>query len=118
MVTLVRQPSAHHVRRLLRRSLNHVMRNVASNGNCVFLNDCDTASSREMTFIAHALVVLLRLDDVAAEHLWVFNFNLRIVENIIIVVYVLYYFNWLVLLLLRFRRTTSTGGVMTVDLTT
>ena len=117
MMTLVRQPSTHHVRGWLRRSLNHVMRNIASNGNCVFLNDCDTAGSREMTFIAHALVVLLGLDDVAPEHLWVFNFNLRIVENIIIVVYVLYYFNWLVLLFLRFGRATSTGCVMAVDLT-
>ena len=34
------------------------------------------------------------------EHLRVFDLDLRIVENIIIVVDVLYYFNWLVPLLL------------------
>jgi hypothetical protein len=51
--------------------------------------------------LTHALVVvLLRLNDVASKHLRILNLYLRIVENIIIVVYVLNYFNWLVSLLL------------------
>lgn len=70
----------------------------------IFFNDCDPTSAGEVAFIAHTLtvMVLLGLDDMTTEHLWVFNFDLWIVENIIIVVYVLYYFNWLVLLFLRF----------------
>ena len=54
-----------------------------------------------MTLLSHALtVVLLRLNDMSTEHLRIFYFDLRIVENIIIVVDVLYYFNWLVSLFL------------------
>ena len=38
-------------------------------------------------------MVLLRLDDVASQHLWVLDLNLRIVEDVIVIVDVLYYFD-------------------------
>ena len=49
-----------------------------------------------MRRLTHALVILLGLNNMATEHLWILDLNLRIVENIIIVVDVLYYFNRLV----------------------
>jgi hypothetical protein len=44
-------------------------------------------------------MVLLGLHDVASEHLGIFNFNLRVVEDIIVVIYVLYDFDRLLLAL-------------------
>ncbi len=53
-------------------------------------------------------VVVLSLDEVAAEHLWVLDFDLRIVEDVVVVVDIFDYLNWLLLvLLLRLRRPTS-----------
>jgi len=56
--------------------------------------------------ILHLLRVamkLLSLGDVSTDHLWVLYFDLRIIEDIIIVVDVLDNFNWLLLILfLRF----------------
>ena len=49
-----------------------------------------------MRLFTHALVILLRLNNVTAKHLGILDLNLRIVENIIIVVDVLYNFNRLV----------------------
>ena len=37
-------------------------------------------------------MVLLRLYDVASQHLWVLDLDLRVVEDVIVVVDVLYYF--------------------------
>ena len=76
--------------------------------NIVLLDYSDATLSFESTFSHSLSVILLGLDDVATEHLWIFYFDLRIVENIIIVVDVLYYFNWLVsLLFLRLRGPTA-----------
>ena len=86
----------------MRGSLDHVVLIVATYLHHIVLNDCDTTRSRKVPSFAHTLVVLLGLDDVSPEHLGIFDFDLRIVENIIIVVYVLNYFNWLVLLFLGF----------------
>ena len=55
-------------------------------------------------------MVLLRLDDVATEHLWVLDLDLRIVEDVVIVVDVLYDFDRLLVvltLLLRLRGAAS-----------
>ena len=47
--------------------------------------------------LVHLLtMILLRLNDVAAKHLRILDFNLRIVENIIIVIDILYNLNRLV----------------------
>ena len=45
-------------------------------------------------------MVLLSLHDVASEHLWILYFYLRVVEDIIVVIYVLYDFDRLLLALL------------------
>ena len=45
-------------------------------------------------------MVLLRLDDVASQHLWVLDLDLRVVEDVIVVVDVLYYFYWASVLVL------------------
>ncbi len=45
-------------------------------------------------------MVLLSLNDVSPKHLRVFNFDAGVVENVVIVVYVLYYFDRLLLGLL------------------
>lgn len=106
---LVSETPSHHVRRLVMRSLrHHMMRHIISNGNIVLLDYSNATLSLESAFTHGLPVILLGLDDVATEHLWVFYFDLRIVENIIIVVDVLYYFNWLVsLLFLRFGAATA-----------
>ena len=71
---------------------------IASNCDVIFLDDCDSALASKS--LAHRpLVVLLCLNDVATEHLRILYLNLWIVENIIIVVDVLYNLNWLVPLL-------------------
>ena len=55
------------------------------------------------------VVVLLCLNNMPTKHLWILNLNLWIVENIIIVVDVLYNLNRLIpILLFRLRRATST----------
>ena len=45
-------------------------------------------------------VVLLALHDVSTEHLGVLNFNLGIIEDIVIIVDVLYYLYWLLVILI------------------
>ena len=54
-------------------------------------------------------MILLCLDDMATMHLRVFDFNLRIVEDVIVVVYVFDYLDWLLVLtlLLRFGGSSS-----------
>ena len=56
-----------------------------------------------------ACMILLCLDDMATMHLRVFDFNLRIVENVIVVVNVFDYLDWLLVLtlLLRFGGSSS-----------
>ena len=46
-----------------------------------------------------ALILLLTLGDVPTEHLRILYFNLRVIENIIVVVYVFDDFYWLLLIL-------------------
>ena len=49
-------------------------------------------------------MVLLALHDVATEHLWVLNFNLGIIEDIIIIIDVLYYLYGLLMVLTLLLR--------------
>ena len=81
-----------------------MVRHIVSNRYVVFFYHCDASLSTKMLFTHYLTVILLRLNDVTSKHLWVFDLNLRIIENIIIVVYVLYYFNWLVSFLLLWLR--------------
>ena len=45
-------------------------------------------------------VVLLCLDHMSSEHLWILNFYLRVVEDVVVVVDILDYLYWLLLCLL------------------
>ena len=47
-------------------------------------------------------MILLSLYKLASVHLWILNFNLRVVEDVVIVVNVFDYFNWLLVLALLF----------------
>ena len=44
--------------------------------------------------LLRACMVLLSLDNVAAEHLRILNLNLRIIKNIVVIVDVFDNFNW------------------------
>lgn len=108
LMTLISKSTAHH--RLLGWSLsNHMMTHVTANCHTIIFNNCNTTWSRKMRRLTHALVILLGLNNMATEHLWILDLNLRIVENIIIVVDVLYYFNRLIpfLFLWLWRATSS-----------
>ena len=55
-------------------------------------------------------MVLLRLDHVTSQHLRILYLDLGIIENVVVIVDVLYYLDWaavLAILLLRFRRALS-----------
>jgi hypothetical protein len=47
-----------------------------------------------------SIMILLSLYYVATQHLWVFNFDLRIVEDVVVVVNVFDDLDWLLLILL------------------
>ena len=104
VMILICESSSHHVSWLVLALTHHMMGHVVSNSDVVLFDHCDSSLSTEM-LLAHRLsMVLLRLNDVTSQHLRILDLNLRIIENIIIVVYVLYNFNWLIsFLLFRFR---------------
>jgi len=108
LMTLICKTPSHHVCWLVWWSLtHHMMLHIASNRNIVFFNNCDTTWSNKL-LLSHTMI-LLSLNDVTTKHLGILYFYLWIVENIIIVIDVLYYLNWLVsFFLLWFRWTTST----------
>lgn len=94
LMTLVCEAATHHG--LLRWTLaNHMMAHMSTHS--IVFNDCDATRALKMWWLTNALVViLLSLNNVATKHLGILYLNLRIVENIIIVVDVLYNFNRLV----------------------
>ena len=57
-------------------------------------------------------MILLCLDDMASMHLRVFDFNLRIVEDVIVVVNVFDYLDWLLVLTLLFRFGGSSSSLV------
>ena len=74
------------------------MRNITVHDNIVFFNNCyATLILVSVLLILHlaSLMILLSLHDMTAEHLRVLNLNLRVVENVVVVIDVLYYFDWL-----------------------
>ena len=75
---------------------------IASNSNIIFFDNGDTTRSNEL-LLSHTMI-LLSLNDVTTKHLRILYFYLWIVENIIIVIDVLYYLNWLVSFLLLWFR--------------
>ena len=108
LMTLVCETATHHG--LLRWPLaNHMMAHMSTHTHSIVFDDCDATRALKMWWLTNALVViLLSLNNVATEHLGILYLNLRIVENIIIVVDVLYNFNRLVpFLFLWLRGATS-----------
>lgn len=105
MLTLISETSSHHIRRLMWWILpHHMVRHIVSNLNVVLFNHCDASGAAKMLLSHWLAVILLGLNYVTSEHLRIFYFNLWIVENIIIVVDILYYFNWLVSFLFLWLR--------------
>ena len=102
---LVCQSPAHH--RL------HSMSDIAVHDNVILFDDRDTTDLIVVTvfLVLHLLrtaVELLGLNHVPTEHLRILYFDLGVVENVVIVVYVFYYFNGLLLtLFFRFGRAAS-----------
>ena len=95
LVTLICKTATHHW--LLGLSLaDHMMTHLSAHSHAIVLDNGNATRALKVRLFTHALVILLRLNNVTAKHLGILDLNLRIVENIIIVVYVLYYFNWLV----------------------
>ena len=107
-MSLVVKSPAHHVG-LLNLTLNHAVSDVATHHNIIFLNHSNTSSGIHgilsiliqllLRLLRTALmtVVLLGLDNMASKHLRILNFNLRVVENVVIIVDVFDYLNGLVL---------------------
>lgn len=87
----------------------HTVSDITVHYNVVFFDDSDPTDLIVVTvfLILHllrtAVILLLRLGDLPTMHLRILYFNLRVVEDIIVVVNVFYYLNWLLLILfLRF----------------
>lgn len=97
-VVLVGDAAPHHIRRMVRRVGTSLHHDISTNSNIIFFNDSDSILTTKL--LVHALaVILLGLDDVASQHLRIFNFNLWIIENVIVVIDIFNYLNWLVALL-------------------
>ena len=107
MSLIVKSPT-HHVS-LLNLTLNHAVCDVATHYNVVFLDDCNTSSAVHwiLSILIQLLlrllrttlmtVVLLCLNNVTSKHLRILYFNLRVVENVVIIVDVFDNLNGLVL---------------------
>ena len=108
-MTLVSQTATHHVRlRHLTPTKNMLI--VGTHNDVVFF-DNSYATYLIVIVVAFDLilvqllrmpVVLLALHDVPTEHLWVLDFNLGIIEDVVIIVDVLYYLDWLLVILILF----------------
>ena len=106
LVTLICEATAHHG--LLRWTMaDHMMAHLSAHSHAIIFDNCNSTMALKLRLLTHTLMILLSLNNVATEHLRILYLNLRIVENIIIVVDVLYNFNGLVpFLFLRFRGAT------------
>jgi len=82
---------------------------VSVHHNVVFFDDCDptylvvVVAVLLVLHLALGLVVGLGLNDVASEHLRILNLDLRVVEDVVIVVDVFYYLDRLLAAALLFR---------------
>ena len=89
LVTLICKTATHHW--LLGLSLaDHMMTHLSAHSHAIVLDNGNATRALKVRLFTHALMILLRLNNVTAKHLGILDLNLRIVENIIIVVDVLY----------------------------
>jgi len=94
-MTLISESPTHHIG-LLNLSLNHAVCNVATHNNIVFLNHSNTVHGVLAILIQLLLglllgatlvtMILLSLDNVTSKHLWILNFDLGVIENVVIIV--------------------------------
>jgi len=94
-MTLISESPTHHIG-LLNLSLNHAVCNVATHNNIVFLNHSNTVHGVLAILIQLLLglllgatlvtMILLSLDNVTSKHLRILNFDLGVIENVVIIV--------------------------------
>ena len=86
----------------------HTLSDITVHDDVVLFNDGDPTDLIVVAvflilILLRDAVLLLSLGYVPTEHLRILYFDLRVIEDIIVVVNVFYYFNWLLLtLFLRF----------------
>ena len=105
-VSLVVKPSVHHIG-LRNLPITQDMIWIIIHYNIIFL---DNSNATDLIVISFSLVLsnmllwmsmeLLTLYNMTSQHLRILYFNLRVIEYVVIVVYVLYYLNGLILILL------------------
>lgn len=84
----------------------HSMSNIAVHDYIVFLDYCN--ATLILVTIFHilrlaTLMILLGLHNVASQHLRIFYFNLWVVEDVVIVINILNYLDWLLPIILLLR---------------
>lgn len=109
ILTLISKSSAHHICLVRYVALiHHAVSNVSTHNDIVLFYYSDTANLVVaciwiifywLRILTTTCMVLLGLHNVASEHLGIFDFNLWVVEDIIVVIYVLYDFDRLLLAL-------------------
>ena len=100
-MTLISKTTSHHVS--LGWSSSHVW--VTIHNYIVLLDDRDAVLIRILlgcllAVVVRGSVVLLGVNYVSTLHLRILNFYLRIVEDVVIIVDILYDLDWLILVLL------------------
>jgi len=71
---------------------------VSTDSNVIVFDDSDSVLATKL--LIHALsMILLGLDDVASQQLRIFNLNLWIIENVVVVIDIFNDLYWLVTLL-------------------
>ena len=119
-MTLVGKSSIHHIG-LGHLSTTEHMPRVTIHYYIIFLDNSDATY---LIIISLLLVLcyvllwmtmeLLALKYMSTQHLWILNFNLRVVEDVVVIIDVLDYFYWLVLALLFWLRGSTTSLVSSV----
>ena len=92
-MTLISESPTHHIR-LLNLALNHAVCNVATHDNIVFLNHSNATVHGILPILIQlllwllgaTLMILLSLDNVTSKHLRILNFDLGVIENVVIIV--------------------------------
>lgn len=124
-MTLISESPAHHIG-LLNLSLNHAVCNVTTHYNIVLLNHSNSTSVHGILTILIQLLlrllgsslvtmILLSLDNVTSKHLWILYFDLRVVENVVIIVDVFNNLNGLVLTFLLWLWWAASSLMGSVD---
>lgn len=102
ILSLISQSSSHHV---------SLCTNILSiHHNIIFFDNC--YSTGVLLWLVLTCMVLLCLDNMSTVHLRILNFDLWIIKYVIVVIYILDYFNWLLILTLLFRFGRACSSLM------